>query len=552
MKKDSNILIGWASKGKTSMSASLDSKCEFIQLSKKHHDAVNRRRRIVVQYDAHSDLGVDFDEWIAYRFHYVDEPGSQIDSIWWDIGAGRWAVYPSEILERFEHPGLLRWWGQGIDWVQRLLGESRKRGLEVFWNHRVSEVDIRATDTGLDMKDINPVKKTHPDWVIKTWWWQGLWNLAVPEVREYQLGILHELAEKYELDGIQLDFARHIPCLPLGRQWELRDHVTEFVRMVRMMLIDIENKRGKPFLLSVKVPKNLAGCHADGFDVETWSRQNLVDIFTLGSRSMNVDVAGFRRITAGRNIKLQPCLDDHHATDGYRFPPIELFRGIFGNWWQQGADSVVTFNWSNASPEVCEKYSILWGSKLYNLGPISQGQAYHEVGSPETIAYRDKFFAVERRGGYPWAEGFFGRNDDAPLPAMLANDGKPTALNMLICDNIRAISDRVKQVIIRAILFGANEGDKFDVQFNGVSIPLEIQDYLWKDPQIFSPGSQPISGGDGRYPVNPEQKLLRLDFAVSSGLCHLGENQVSLSIVDRVPYVCTDIFLEKFEIHVIF
>ncbi len=523
---------------------------ESINLSPEHCDAVNRHRRIVVQYDANSDLGVDFNEWIAYRFHYIDEPGNQIDSVWWDIGGGRWAVYPSEILERFEHPGLKKWWDQGIDWVQRLLDESRNRGLEVFWNHRISEVDITSTGDGLDMKDLNPVKKAHPDWVIKTWWWQGLWNLAIPEMREYQLSILRELAEKYEFDGIQLDFARHVPCLPLGRQWELREHVTEFVRMVRIMLLDIEEKRGLPFLLSAKVPKNLKGCYADGFDIETWSKQNLVDILTLGSRSMDVDIAGFRRATDGGNIKLQPCLDDHHATDGYRFPPIEFFRGVFGNWWQQGADSVVTFNWSNASPDVCEKVSKLWGLKPYNWGTTSHGQAYREVGSPETLAYKDKFFAIERQGGYPWAEGFFGRNDDAPLPAKLANDGRPTNIAIMICDNISSYSDKIKQVILRVILFGANEGDTFNAQLNGVSIPLEIQDYQWKDPQIFSPGPQPISGGDGFYGISPEQKLLRLDFTVPSGLCNLGENQVSVRIVDRIPYVCTYILLEKLEIHI--
>ena len=60
---------------------------EVIQLSQEHHDAVNRRRRIVVQYDAHGELGVDFKQWLAYRFSYIDEPGSQIDSVWWDSPA---------------------------------------------------------------------------------------------------------------------------------------------------------------------------------------------------------------------------------------------------------------------------------------------------------------------------------------------------------------------------------------------------------------------------------------------------------------------------------
>ena len=520
-----------------------------IELSPEHHDAVNRRRRIVMQYDACSQLGADFDQWLDYRFSDVDEPGNQIDSLWWDIGAGSWAVYPSKVLQRFEHLGLRKWWEQGIDWVQVLVDESRKRNLEVFWHHRVSEVDITPTaelEQGqtLMMDKLNPVKKAHPDWVIKTWWWQGLWNYAVPAVRQYQLDILRELAENYEFDGIQLDFARHVPCLPLGQQWKLRDNVTEFVRMVRLMSLEIEQKRGRPFLLAVKVPRNLEGCRVDGLDVETWAQQNLVDIFTLGSRSMDVDISAFRRITEGRNIKLQPCFDDHHATDGYQYGPIEFLRGVFGNWWQQGADSVVTFNWSNAPPETCKKIGA-------NPGPLSHRQAYHEVGSPETLAYENKIFAVERRGGYPWAEGFFGRNDTAPLPVTLANDGRRTNLTVRICDDLRAYSDKIKQVTLRAVLFGAREGDKFEAWLNGVAIPLTYCDYQWKDKNIFSPASQPPSGGADSYKINPEQKLLRLDFTIPPQQCRLGENQVSLRIVDRVPYLPgVDIALEKVEIQV--
>jgi len=522
---------------------------EVIQLSQQHHDAVNRRRRIVVQYDAFSQLGADFNQWLDYRFSYVDEPGNQIDGIWWDIGAGSWSSYPSKVLERFEHPGLRKWWNQGIDWVQALVDESRKRNLEVFWHHRVSEVDITPTaelEPGhtLMTEEASPVKKAHPDWIINTWWWQGLWNYVVPEVRRYQLEILRELAENYEFDGIQIDFARHVPCLPPGRQWELRGHVTEFVRMVRLMSLDIENKRGRPFLLAVKVPRNLEGCRADGFDVGTWARQNLVDIFTLGTRSVDVDIAAFRHITAGRNIKLQPCFDDHHATDGYQYAPIEFLRGVFGNWWQQGADSVLTFNWSNAPPEVCKKIGA-------RPGPLSHRQAYHEVGSPQTLAYKDKIFVVERRGGYPWAEGYFGRNDTAPLPTPLADDCASTTLTARICDNVRACSDKIKQITLRIVLFGAQEGDEFKALLNGVAFPLVIRDNQWKDKNVFSPAAQPPSGGADSYQVNPEQKLLRLDFTVPPRLFHLGENQVSVRIVERAHGKSDDdIVIEKLEVHV--
>ena len=159
------------------------------------------------------------------------------------------------------------------------------QNVETFWNQRISEVDGLGID-GFGLKWKNPLKVEHPEWVIKTWWWQGLWNLARSELREYYLKILREIAEKYDFDGMQLDFARHTPCLPVGRQWELRGHVTEFIRMVRLMILDVEEKRGRPFLLATRVPENLDGCRIDGFDVEVWAKQNLVDMFVNSSSSL--------------------------------------------------------------------------------------------------------------------------------------------------------------------------------------------------------------------------------------------------------------------------
>ena len=524
---------------------------EPITLTDEHVAAVNRRRRIVVQYDAFNRLGIDFRQWIDFRFRYADEPDSQIDSLWWDIGGDPGtAIYPSKVLPPFNYKDLEPWREQGIDWAGELIKETRRRKLEVFWNHRISEVEIRP-EGGLEMERVNPVKQANPDWVIKTWWWQGMWNLAAPGVRDYKVKVLRELAENYELDGFQLDFARHMPCLPPGRQWELRGEVTTFVRMVREMLLAVARERQRPILLAARVPRSLKGCRVDGFDIEEWARQNLVDILTLGSRSVGVDIEGYRRAIDGRNIKLQPCFDDHHTTDGYRNPPIEVFRGAFANWWQQGADSVVTFNWSNAPPEVCEKIGV-------RPGPLSQRQAYHEVGSPGTLRRKDKVFFVERRGGYPWSTGYFNHNRDAALPVTLSNTGQPAKLEIRIADPVRADAERVDSMRLRVVLFrrpdradvAFKEGDLFGARLNGVPLKLLLRDADWKDPQVFSPKPQRTSGGTGVFDVDPEQRLLRLEFGVDPRSCQQGENTVEVRVVEREPYrPGAEIVLEKLEVH---
>jgi len=515
------------------------------ELPADHHRAVSRRRRIVVQYDPQDLFGIDFPAWIDYRFRYLDEPETQIDSVWWDLGRLGQVLYPSKFLDRLESADLRKWQAQGIDLVGRLVEETRKRKMEVFWHHRVSEVDIDRQGRGAAWKDgPAPLKRAHPEWVLKTRWWpHGLWDFSIPAVREATVRTLREVAEMYDFDGIQVDFARHVPCLPVGRQWGLRDHATELMRMVRRMLLGVAAKRGRPYLLAAKVPQNLEGCRADGFDVATWARENLVDILTLGSRSVDVDLAAFRRTTAGRNIKLQPCFDDHHTTDGYRYAPIEVLRGVFANWWRQGADSVATFNWSNAPPESCRAVGA-------SPGPLSHRQAYREVGSPATMERKDKVFIVERRGGYPWAEGFFNRNDTAPLPLTMVY-GRAATLPVRIGDDLNGQGASLKQAFVRVVLFGASDDESAIATFNGVSLPLLARDARWKDPQIFSPAPQPDSGGSGAYQVNPRQRLLRLDFAVQPGQCRVGENSVEVLLAGRpdVPGQAK-IALEKLEFHV--
>jgi hypothetical protein len=518
-----------------------------VELPAAHRAAMQqRRRRIVVQYDANDTMwsywkqnrngDTSFTPFRDAVFSYADEPGTQIDAIWWDIGGSPLGCsYPSKIELPVDHPLLKLWLRDGVDWVEQLINETRRRKLEVFWNHRISEVEC-LPEGGLS-KQPHPLKVEHPDWVVPASWWpQGMWNLAAPGLREHKVKLLRELVTRYDLDGIQIDFSRHIPCLPVGHQWELRDHATEFMRMVRVMLLEVAQQRGRPLLLAAKVPQTLAGCHADGFDVKTWSELQLVDVLTLGSRTMDVDVEGIRA-AVGKGVQLQPCVDDHHATDGYRYGSIEYLRGVFANHLQRGADSVATFNWSIGTAAAC----LITGS---DPGPPSHQAAYHEVGNPQTMAGKDKFFAVERRSGYPWADGFFNRNDSAPLPHSFAEGPRTAKFTLHLSDGPPASGVKAS-LMLRCILFQATEADVIELYCNGTLLPVTTRDAEWKDAQIFSPKPQPTSGYKPR-PVNPKQQLLRLDCAVPVSAWKQGVNEVEV----RVSSGKSALQIEKLEAHV--
>jgi hypothetical protein len=505
----------------------------------------SRRRRIVVQHDAHDVLvryakrhgnEAPFEPFRDAVFAYPDDPLTQIDALWWDVaGSTVGAVYPSQVEPPVDDPLLQHWLGQGINWIAELVAGARKRKLEVFWNHRISEVEGKP-EGGLENDRLHPLKAAHPDWVIPvSFWWQGMWNLAAPGLREHKLKILRELAAKYDIDGIQIDFARHVPCLPPGRQWEMREEVTEFMRMVRGMTLESGARRGRPILLAAKVPQTLAGCRIDGFDVAAWAERGLVDVLTLGSRAMEVETERFREVL-GERVQLQPCFDDHHATDGYRFAPIEVLRGVFANHWRRGADSVVTFNWATGLPELCKEIGC-------EAGSLSQGDAYREVGAVATMKGKDKVFALDRRGGYPWAIGFFNRNDTAALPAAINETA--TDFQIHVADTPTAEAS----LTVRLVLWGGAEGDQFEVKLNGAPLVEAKRDPEWKDAQIFSPKPQPTSGGSGQYEVNPRQRLLRIDYPAP--VWRDGSNALTVRRTrPKDASAATETRLEKLEAHV--
>ena len=510
-----------------SLFAAISQAADNIVLSSAHLDAVNRPRRIYVNNDAGYDavaMGpketpITPDEWIAARFSAFSQPGSQVDCVGWCLDEGNIAAYPSQVIPELQYPTLLRWRKDGVDIAQRIVEESHRLKLEVFWEHRLNGAD-REVDVNTPAR--HPLKDKHPEWLIDGGWWKpGLWNFAIPEVRQYKLAILREVAERYDLDGINLDFGRHPPFLPTGRQWEQRESLSEYVRQVRQMLQQVAERRGRPLLLSVRVADTVPGCHFDGIDIETWVRAKMIDMIVVGTRSIEVDLAGFRRITAGSHVKLYPCIDQHHSPDGYHAVTAnEFLRGLAANWWQQGADGIATFNFWNELPAAAK---VIGSSGPLLNGQSVHAQAYREIGDPKVLAPLDKWFVVSRRygGGFYDRQGnrwndYLNLNHQAPLPLTLTED--PAWVEISVADDIVAHVHQLDGIDLRLQISG-EPSKQLGIKFNGIQL---------REPEI--------SGDWWR-------------FSLTSAQMAVGRNLLTVDR-DRSDQRKVPITLEKVEVHV--
>ena len=441
-----------------------------------HVDFLKKRRRVYAQEDGKIwDKSIEnwckpeasFSKWIEDILSPYNE--TPVDVIAWDIGI---ETVTTRIYTRGETapfntqkvPILKIWKDKGIDVLDECITEAKKRGIESFWCHRISEVDIHPTIEKYK-KDVpswtsplrhNELKAQHPDWLVECWWPQGHWNLANAELQERQLKIISELLRDYDLDGLEIDFTRHTPFLPHGQEEALHACVTAFISDLRNEIRKIEQEKGRPILLAVKIAENPGGCRLDGMAVDEWTRDGLVDILILGGRTPAIDFAGFRALPGAGKVKLVPMLDGHHTDAGGHRPSAEYLRGVFSNWFAQGADSVGVFNWIYGDYWYIDK-----GCGL-NLNAPNM-KVLCELADPTTMMKRPKSYRVDSRSEYPWAGNYTYRSDDKPLPAIVAH-GCGVILPIEIWTDNSGITK------LELLIENLQEHDPLEAQLNGMRL----------------------------------------------------------------------------------
>ena len=566
-----------------------------FDISDDHLSAVNRKRRVALNFDVvlfNPAPNEDPYKLLEERMVFTDDPSTTIDSIWWNWGEGNIVPYKSKRLPSLQHDGYQSWLDQGIDIVKIFLDETHKRGLECFYSHRMNggDMDPRTVpgvgvifdnfvhegqfSSGIEAGPNKiPMKEENPEWLFDLPWAPSKpWNFAIEEVRQFILGNLTEIVEDYNFDGIELDFARGV-VFPQGEGWQNRDKLSDFMQQIRQMTLEIEEKRGRPFLVAARVPENLPGCHFDGLDVETWAKNNFVDIFTVGCRSFEVDIQSFQKIVRGKSIKIFPSIDDHHSSDGYCTPPIEVFRGLFSNWYQQGADGIQTFNFAYGPKQAL--------SPVDPWGDIHL-QAYKEIANLPQLLYSDKTFVIQRRGGghgqeliaYPedWETPrywYANTNMLAQLPIPLSADDKvDTLLKINIGDDVNTHYEKVNKVQVKVLLHDCN---KEYLKIPRMSLPTketenQIQRVMIREFVIpFRPGKEneialynnPVSKDTDKHLQMRINNILSPIPRINSGWFvfdvppkhfALGENLIGLCLTNKKSN--QNIMVEKLEIHI--
>jgi len=261
--------------------------------------------------------------------------------------------------------------------------------MEVFWSYRMNNIEDSFAAWSHPRW-----KREHPEYLLgkpedypkypmtdPRKWWSAL-NFAVPEVRGHVLRIFEDVLARYDIDGVDMDWFRHPRFFPETTEERAvtPEHIAmmnDFVREVRALSDKTGAARGRPLLISCRVPLSVERCLAIGLDVPTWLGEDLVDILVFGGdlgpmamapqlRTM-VELAHKYQVPALANIGvsgLQP------ATGYYT---EEAWWAAATNAWHAGVDGIYTFN----------------------LFPKEPKEQFSRIGSSDTLKGLDKLYAID-------------------------------------------------------------------------------------------------------------------------------------------------------------
>ena len=86
--------------------------------------------------------------------------------------------------------------------------------------------------------------------------------------------------------------------------------MTSFIQRVQEMMRDIGAKRGRPLLLSVRVPDSPGYCRAIGLDIENWLKSGWVDMLAVSSYFQLSDWADSAALGKKYGVPVYPSLDE--------------------------------------------------------------------------------------------------------------------------------------------------------------------------------------------------------------------------------------------------
>ena len=332
----------------------------------------------------------------------------------------------------------------GTDAIQMAIDWCRENGCVSFVSLRFNDTHDNNPTYGYAF--FPPFKTEHPECLMgtkdkhpKVCAWTAV-DFGQPLVRERMRAFVRQFFEKYDMDGLEIDFFRHAQIFKsvadggTASEEELR-LMTEIMAYVRKQADLAGRRRGKPVLISIRTPDSVGYCRAIGLDLEAWFARKLVDIWTSTGYFQHEQWTTTVAFAKKYGVRCYASMDESRIP-GYakrnNYPIIP------------GRESVPNYRarFAAAFAAGCD------GLNLFNLEYGRLTELTRD--DPRALDGKEKlYFATERGSGgyrpYSWlvdGDRFNNMPKVDPAYAVSIGPGKPYAFDLMLGEDFAAAEKR--------------------------------------------------------------------------------------------------------------
>lgn len=420
---------------------------------------------------------------------------------------------------RPQHQRLIPMMDDGVIPVEVFVDECHRRGMTFLAGFRMNDRHGHNADW------FEELSRTRPEWILKGYGPSSprtadrrsfdigcALDYTVDAVRDFIFSFMEEAANRFDVDGIELNWHRLPACFPKGQAESSHEVMTGFVRRVRTMLDEAGRSKGRHLLLGARVLRDLDSCRTMGLDVPLWITDRLIDYVApgdLGFTDINVPVDEFVDLAHKHGCRVYPQIQ---AKLGYHHRDIQQTpahcRAAVRNFYGAGAD----------------------GYSTQNIFDVEQYETLARLRDPEQIASADRHYVFYPLWG-PSDGGQVGYGGDFPYhPEEIRLDRNATDDRQVF--RFRLYEELPSEAGDAHLTFRANSlpGDELAVDINGTRV---LPDQIEREP---SDGDDiemyrlPLTSPPGVNGVN-ELGLALVDGASAEGAILVNEVEVFVSTV---------------------
>ncbi len=246
---------------------------------------------------------------------------------------------------------------RGLDPYTVWIARSREKGIVPWLSMRMNDVHC-----------VNEPKNfmhssfwvSHPDfWRVPGGggWTDRALDYGRPEVRDHAMAFVRELLDRYDPDGLELDWMRFGWHFAPGKEAEGTELLCTFMREVRKLTKEASTRRGHPIKLGARVPADPDDARGLGMDGVRWAKEGLVDMLVpcpfWTSSDFDIPLEKWRTQMgeAVRGVVLAPGLEFNIRAwpgGGALANDLESVRGFAAAAYYRGADQIYLFNFMDS------------------------------------------------------------------------------------------------------------------------------------------------------------------------------------------------------------